>query len=128
MRKNLILFAAFSIWFGCAALQKQAQGATTPDSNAPKTAVVRAAPVAAPQKLMVPPLAYDDSSITAIWNKPSDYSNVVSYNVYQNGSLAGNTKKLFYNITGLESNSPYSITVKGVPLRQMNLGQGQPKK
>ena len=59
-------------------------------------------------------MAYDDSSITAIWSKPSDYSNVVSYNVYQNGSLAGNTKNLFYNITGLEPNSPYSLTVKAV--------------
>ena len=59
-------------------------------------------------------MAYDDSSITAIWSKPSDYSNVVSYNVYQNGSLAGNTKNLFYNITGLEANSPYSLIVKAV--------------
>jgi exo-poly-alpha-galacturonosidase len=114
MRKNLVLFVAFSIWFGCAAFQKQAQSATTPDSNAPKTAVGKAASVAAPQKLMVPPMAYDDSSITAIWSKPSDYSTVASYNVYQNGSLAGNTKNLFYNITGLEANSPYSLTVKAV--------------
>jgi exo-poly-alpha-galacturonosidase len=114
MRKNLVLFVAFSIWFGCAAFQKQAQSSTTPDSNAPKTAVGKAASVAAPQKLMVPPMAYDDSSITAIWSKPSDYSNVTSYNVYQNGSLAGNTKNLFFNITGLEPNSPYSLTVKAV--------------
>ena len=59
-------------------------------------------------------MAYDDSSITAIWSKPSDYSNVASYNVYQNGSLAGNTKNLFYSITGLEPDSPYSLTVKAV--------------
>ncbi|MCJ7779092.1 MAG: glycosyl hydrolase family 28 protein [Sedimentisphaerales bacterium] len=114
MRKNLILFVAFLIWFGCAAFQKQAQSSTTPDSNAPKTAVGKAASVATPQKLMVPPMAYDDSSITAIWSKPSDYSTVASYNVYQNGSLVGNTKNLFYNITGLEANSPYSLTVKAV--------------
>jgi exo-poly-alpha-galacturonosidase len=63
---------------------------------------------------MVPPMAYDDSSITVIWSKPSDYSNVASYNVYQNDSLAGNTKNLFYNITGLEPDSPYSLTVKAV--------------
>jgi exo-poly-alpha-galacturonosidase len=59
-------------------------------------------------------MAYDDSSITVIWSKPSDYSNVISYNVYQNGSLAGNTKNLFYNITGLEPDSPYSLIVKAV--------------
>ncbi|MCJ7776801.1 MAG: glycosyl hydrolase family 28 protein, partial [Sedimentisphaerales bacterium] len=114
MRKNLILFVAFSIWLGCAAFQEQAQSSTTPDSNAAKTAVVKTAPIAPPQKLMVPPMAYDDSSITVIWSKPSDYPNVVSYNVYQNGSLAGNTKNLFYSITGLEPDSPYSLTVKAV--------------
>jgi exo-poly-alpha-galacturonosidase len=113
MRKNLILVIALSIWC-CAAFQRQAQSATTSDSNTPKTVVSKAASVAAPQKLLVPPMAYDDSSITVIWNKPSDYSNVVSYNVYQNGSLAGNTKNLFYNITGLDANSPYSLTVKAV--------------
>jgi exo-poly-alpha-galacturonosidase len=111
MRKNLILIVVFSICFGCTA---QAQSSTKPDSNAPKKAVGKAASVATPQKLMVPPMAYDDSSIMAIWSKPSDYSTVASYNVYQNGSLAGNTKNLFYNITGLEANSPYSLTVKAV--------------
>jgi len=67
-----------------------------------------------PQGLMVPPAAFDDSSIIAIWSKPSDYSKVVSFNVYLNGSLAGNTKNLFYNIVELEANCPYSLTVKAV--------------
>src|SRR4030042_3602664 len=114
MRKNFILFVAFSIWFGCAAFQEQAQSPTKPDSNTLTTESAKAASIAPPQKLMVPPLAYDDSRITAIWSKPSDYSNVVSYNVYVNGSLAGKTKNLFYNLTGLEQNSPYSIIVKAV--------------
>jgi exo-poly-alpha-galacturonosidase len=69
---------------------------------------------AAPVNLMVPPQAFDDSSITLIWSKPSDYSNVVSYNVYQNETLLGNTTKLFYNVTGLDANSSYSFTVKSV--------------
>ena len=77
------------------------------------TGVVQGA-VPPPQGLMVPPAAFDDSSIIAIWSKPSDYSKVVSFNVYLNGSLAGNTKNLFYNITELEANSPYSLTVKAV--------------
>jgi exo-poly-alpha-galacturonosidase len=114
MRKNLILLVTLSIWFVCSCLPKEAQSAAAPDSNAPKAAVVKAASVAAPQKVMVPPMAYDDSSITVVWSKPSDYSNVVGYNVYQEGSLAGSTKNLFYNIKGLEPNSPYSITVKAV--------------
>jgi exo-poly-alpha-galacturonosidase len=106
MRKNLILIITLLIWSGCTT---QPGGSTAPGPIAGKIASV-----ASPQKLMVPPMAYDDSTITVIWNKPSDYSNVVSYNVYQNGSLAGNTKNLFYNITGLEPSSPYSLIVKAV--------------
>jgi len=69
---------------------------------------------ATPQNLMVPPAAFDDSSITLIWSKPSVYSNVASYNVYRNGSLVGNTTKLFYNVTGLTAATLYSFTVKSV--------------
>jgi len=65
-------------------------------------------------RLMVPPMAYDDSSVILIWTKPSDYSNVASYNVYKGGLLLGNTTKLFYNVTGLSAGTPYSFTVKSV--------------
>jgi exo-poly-alpha-galacturonosidase len=64
---------------------------------------------------MVPPLAVDDASITLIWSKPDNYANVVSYNVYQDGSLAGNTKKLFYTAKeSIEPNHPYSFYVTAV--------------
>lgn len=96
---NIIILLA---GFGCVPSQRQVQ-----------KPVVKGAP-APPQKLMVPPLAFDDASITVIWSKPSDYSNVDSYNVYLNRSLAGNTKNLFYNITELETNCPYSVSVKAV--------------
>ncbi|MGA2069933.1 MAG: glycoside hydrolase family 28 protein [Sedimentisphaerales bacterium] len=106
MRKNLVLIITLLIWSGCTSQPG--------DSTAPGLIAGKIVSVASPQKLMVPPMAYDDSSITVIWSKPSDYSNVISYNVYQNGSLAGNTKNLFYNITGLEPDSPYSLIVKAV--------------
>jgi exo-poly-alpha-galacturonosidase len=67
-----------------------------------------------PQKLMVPPLAFDDSSITVIWEKPANYADVVSYNVYIEGSLAGNTKNLFYTATDLNAGTPNSFTVTAV--------------
>jgi exo-poly-alpha-galacturonosidase len=63
---------------------------------------------------MVPPQAFDDSSITLIWSKPANYPNAASYNVYQNGILIGNTTKLFYNVTGLTAATPYSFTAKSV--------------
>jgi len=111
----IISIIALLIWFSCAAFQEQDQNSTSSDSNvSAKTDIVKGAPVASPGKLMVPPAGYDDSGIILIWNKPSDYSNVVSYNVYKNGSLAANTKNLFYNVTGLDANSSYSFTVKAV--------------
>ncbi|MBN1788382.1 MAG: glycoside hydrolase family 28 protein [Sedimentisphaerales bacterium] len=68
-----------------------------------------------PQRLMVPPLAADDSTIVIIWEKPEDYSNVVSYNVYQEGSMVGNTTKLFYIAQELiEPGLPYSFWVTAV--------------
>lgn len=91
------------VWFGGTAFSSQ-------DQNSPPAK----ASIASPQKLMVPPLAFDDSSITVIWNKPENYSNVVSYNVYIEGSLAGNTKNLFYTATGLNANTPHSFLVRAV--------------
>jgi exo-poly-alpha-galacturonosidase len=114
MARSFILIIALLISSGCTAFQKHDQNSTSSDSTALKTEVVKATPIASPQKLMVPPMAYDDSSITVIWSKPSDYSNVAGYNIYKDGALAANTKNLFYNITGLNAGSSYSFTVKAV--------------
>ncbi|OHB58405.1 MAG: hypothetical protein A2173_08825, partial [Planctomycetes bacterium RBG_13_44_8b] len=67
-----------------------------------------------PQNLMVPPMAYDDTALILIWSKPQDYSDVASYNVYKDGSLLGNTTKLFYNVSGLTANTAYDFTVTSV--------------
>ncbi|UCF44142.1 MAG: glycoside hydrolase family 28 protein [Planctomycetota bacterium] len=114
--KSIAFIIALLVWSSCTAFQKQAQNSTSSDSNVScKTDVVKNAPVGSPQKLMVPPMGYDDSSITLIWSKPSDYSNFVSYNVYQEGSLVGNTKNLFYNASELiEAGLPYSFYVTAV--------------
>jgi exo-poly-alpha-galacturonosidase len=105
------------IGFGCVPSQKQIQ---KPVIRQAEPAVGKAEPAVgevsatSPQNLMVPPLAVDDASITVIWEKPEDYSNVVSYNVYQEGSKVGNTKNLFYAATGLPANTPHSFTVTAV--------------
>ena len=113
-KESLIIFAiALLTWLGCTALAKQDQNLISSDANvSDKTDAVKAATIAPPQTLMVPPMAYDDSSIILIWSKPSDHSNVASYNVYKNGVLAGNTKNLFYEVSRLNANSSYSFTVK----------------
>ena len=43
--------------------------------------------------LQVPTLAYDDESITIVWEKPEKYSNIADYNVYINGAFAGTARK-----------------------------------
>lgn len=47
----------------------------------------------APNNLQVPTQAYNENSITLIWNKPDNYSNIVDYNVYMNGKLIGSANK-----------------------------------
>jgi len=80
-----------------------------PQSGGTKTAVESA------QNVMVPPLAVDDSSITLIWSKPDNYENIVGYNVYQDGSLVGNTKKLFYAARdSIEPGKTYEFYVTSV--------------
>ena len=47
---------------------------------------------AAPQKLQVPTLAFDDTTITLAWEKPTAASGEIKdYNVYMNGTLLGST-------------------------------------
>jgi exo-poly-alpha-galacturonosidase len=108
--RNFIAFisivVALLICLSCTASKS-----TPPDANTSKPIDAEYTP---PQNLMVPPMAYDDSGVIIIWNKPSDYSNVVSYNVYKNNSLAANTKNLFYSFTGLDANSSCTFTVKAV--------------
>jgi exo-poly-alpha-galacturonosidase len=118
-KRSRITFSVLSvisllICLGCNSSQAQDKQSASCDSNVLKTDIAKCSSIASPQRLMVPPLAIDDSSITVIWDKPSDYSNVVSFNVYKEGSLAGNTKNLFFTDTGLEPNNPYSFTVKSV--------------
>ena len=45
--------------------------------------------------LVVPYMAYDDSSISIVWNKPENYSKVADYNIYIDGVLAGTARDNF---------------------------------
>lgn len=88
-------------------------------------------------------MAYDQTSIWLVWNKPDNYASVVDYNVYMNGQRVGNassnaakyaaagpyinafyssdsagfhTKITFhsYLATGLAPNTQYTFTVRSV--------------
>ena len=45
--------------------------------------------------LKVPTLAYDDESITLVWDKPENYSSVADYNIYINGEKKGTARESF---------------------------------
>lgn len=45
--------------------------------------------------LQVPVLAYDDTSIGLVWEKPEKYDNVADYNVYINGVKKGTARENF---------------------------------
>ncbi|WP_162990288.1 fibronectin type III domain-containing protein [Mesobacillus foraminis] len=47
----------------------------------------------APVNLQIPKLAYDEDSITLVWEKPEDYSDIVDFNVYMNGKRVGSALK-----------------------------------
>ena len=108
---SVIFIIALLICFGFNLSQAQGKKPASCDVKASG----KKAAISPPENLMVPPLGYDDSSITLIWSKPSDYSNVVSYNVYQEGSRVVNTKNLFYTaIELIEPGLPYSFFVTAV--------------
>lgn len=46
-------------------------------------------------RLQVPVLAYDDTSIGLVWDKPEKYDDITDYNVYINGVKAGTARENF---------------------------------
>lgn len=97
-------------------------------------------PMAAP---MVPTLAYDDTSLSLVWEKPNDYTNIKDFRVYQNGQPIGlasennlkhnpaapyikqffdndqenfhrPTRFLNFKVTGLTPNTAYQFSVSAI--------------
>jgi exo-poly-alpha-galacturonosidase len=98
----IILVAMCMLFAGCSTTNN---GSPNTGGNSEKNII--------PQNLMVPPMGSDDTSITVIWEKPSDYSEVASYNIYEDG-LCRNTKNLFYNFSNLEPGSCHTFFVTSV--------------
>jgi len=69
-------------------------------------------PLLPPDNLMVPVLGVSDKSITLIWNKPAEYSNIASYDIYQNDKLIANTAKLNFTAANLAPETSYSFFIK----------------
>lgn len=149
------VFGAGRSWafLGCVVLAG-CGGSGNDDSPAPAVSVADSAACAAavavaqgssttPGGLCVPTLAYDDTTISLVWQKPANYANVVDYRVYQDGKLLGlasanntthspakpyidqfykddtagfHAKVQFHNflVSGLSPNTQYRFTVRAV--------------
>ena len=66
----------------------------------------------------IPSESVDDSSLTVVWQKPTNYANVTGYKVYNGSTLlctagTGPTSKpnLYCHITGLAANTAYTLSV-----------------
>ena len=47
----------------------------------------------APVNLQIPTLAFDEDSVTLVWEKPEDYKDIVDFNVYMDGKKIGSALK-----------------------------------
>ena len=65
-----------------------------------------------PQNLLAPPESETETSITLLWDPPSDHADVHSYEVYRDGLPVGTTTKTFHTVTGLKPGTTYSFTVR----------------
>ncbi|MDO6387543.1 glycoside hydrolase family 28 protein [Uliginosibacterium sp. 31-12] len=138
-----------------AASGASSQSASSAASVAASSAAVSSGASGENLSLQVPPLAYDDSSLTLVWKKPADYSALADFNVYMNGSKLGSAaanntlnspakpyidqfyaadtagfhvKVLFHNfkVTGLAPDTAYTFTVRAVDAAGKESADSQP--
>ncbi|MDD3225196.1 MAG: glycosyl hydrolase family 28 protein [Clostridium sp.] len=102
------------------------------------------------KKLIVPSQGCDDNSITLAWHKPDNYNKIVSYNIYMDRKLIGNTTdnnalqgrflvdKFYsdstnksavkisahsYIVKGLKADTSYNFFVEGVDANGKNISK-----
>lgn len=65
-----------------------------------------------PKNLISPPGTETGSSIVLIWDKPDNYADVISYDIFNNGQLTGSSKITNYTVSKLRPNTTYSFSVE----------------
>jgi len=63
------------------------------------------------QNLISPPETETDTSITVLWDKPTEYETVTGYDIYVDGSYWGYSKITNYTINAIKPNRSYSISI-----------------
>ncbi|URZ05064.1 glycosyl hydrolase family 28 protein [Clostridium felsineum] len=69
--------------------------------------------IANPTNLREAPAAVTDTSVVLVWEKPSEYSNVTGYTIYNDkGQKVGETDKTYYKLQNLQQHNKYKYRVK----------------
>ncbi|MBP2645846.1 MAG: Exo-poly-alpha-galacturonosidase [Firmicutes bacterium] len=69
---------------------------------------VFAADVLSPCHVQVPALAFDDTSVTLVWDKPEQYADIVNYKVYMDGGFIGYANDAALSLARQSINAFYS--------------------
>jgi polygalacturonase len=75
-------------------------------------AFVMAQGPASARNLLIPEASITSNSVTLLWDKPKQYSNVADYKIYKDGALVGTSTKTNYKVQQLAPGKPYAFTVK----------------
>ena len=65
-----------------------------------------------PQNLIAPPESETETSITLLWDPPSDHNDRLSYEVYRDDIHLGSTTKTFYTARDLSPATSYCFSVR----------------
>jgi polygalacturonase len=75
-------------------------------------ATVGYADLGSPRNLISPPAAQTDSTITLIWDKPTEYASVTGYDIYQDGNEIGDSTRCNFQAGNLQPARAYTFIVR----------------
>lgn len=63
------------------------------------------------RNLIIPKASITSNTVTLLWDKPNFYDDIVSYQVFQNGKLVGESTKTNHTVKKLKSGKNYSFHI-----------------
>lgn len=76
------------------------------------TSILLAQQIDAPRNLIAPEASITSNTITLLWDKPKDYKNITSYQVFKDDKLAGTSTKTNFTVEDLEPGKKYNFYIK----------------
>jgi exo-poly-alpha-galacturonosidase len=78
-----------------------------------------------PRNLITPPNSSTSTTVTLLWDKPLNYSDVKKYQIYINGKKIAQSIKTNCTVTGLKPNTAYRFSVGSVNDKGISSKMGQ---